>query len=323
MASKRLLVPAYLATFSLLTNFAWTNAVWGEQPAFAQLITSETAKTFATVLHYVPAARGDDRKAALHWLFQTATEFGWESQLLEFAESYSESMDAEPNLQLLAEQVRMLGLAHAGKSEEAIELYSLFLRKLRLRSSAAGSDFGQTLAMQFQLANDRDAARAVYEKLSSAFFLNAEIKDWCERRTMRLELSGQLAPAVAGESLSGEAFQMEAWKGRFVLIDFWATNCRPCLDDLPRLKENYTEFHPLGLEMVGISFDEDDTALSEFVEKQKIPWTILRKHDPTVSRFHVELIPCLVLLDRESKVLVTDVKVSHLRGALRKLLVKN
>lgn len=304
----------------LLGLLACAPAAHAEPQSFSELITSRTAETFAAVREYATTVQGEDRDAASRWLFRTATENGWESQVIDLAASYADSPDSAPATLLLAEQVRLIGLAHDQQAEAAVERYSMFLRKLRLRSPNVGSDLGQVLAMQFQLVGDRDAAKAVYEKLNGAFFLNAEVKDWCDRRTARLELSGQKAPEITGKTLAGEAFDISPWQGKVVIVDFWATNCRPCLEDLPQLREVYAEFHPLGLELVGVSFDEDEAALAEFLEVQKLPWTILRNDGETPQRFRVELIPCLVVIDRQGNVAITDAKVSHLRGALRKLL---
>ncbi len=286
---------------------------------FSHLITSKTAETFAAVQNFLKTAPDSERDSASRWLFQTATEYGWESQILAEAKAYADSDGADPAVKSLAEQIQILGMAQSGEPEAAVDAYSLFLRKLRLRSPQAGSDFGQALAMQLQLAGDGDAARAVYEKLSGAFFLNAEVKEWSERRTGRLELAGKPAPEITGSTLSGQPYDGSALSGKVVLVDFWATNCRPCLEELPKLREIYAEFHPRGLEIVGISFDEDEAALAEFQERQRLPWTIVRNDKQTSERFHVELIPCLVLVDATGKVVVTDVTVSHLRGALRSL----
>lgn len=287
---------------------------------FSPLITSKTAETFDAVRQYLQSPGDSDREPASRWLFQTATEFGWESQVIDFAEGYDQWPEKSPATSLLAEQVRILGLAQSGKRDESVQAYQLFLRKLRLRSPIVGSDFGQSLAMALQLAGDRDAALAVYEKLSGAFFLNAEVKEWCARRIQRLSLSGKPAPDITGTTVAGQPFDVSPWKGKVVLVDFWATNCRPCLEDMPKLQEIYAEFHPLGLEMVGVSFDEEDAPLTEFLERTKLPWTIVRNDKQTPERFHVELIPCLVLIDASGKVAATDVRTPHLRGALRTLL---
>lgn len=320
----RLLLAGLLSLF-LTMGWSFPVELQGQERSeqFAALITSKTAETFAVVRHYVKSAPESDRDAAARWLFRTATEFGWESQIVAEAEAYAGSTTADPLMIVLAEQVRLLGWAQLGQRDEAVQGFQAFLRKLRLRSPNLGGDFGQSLAMQMQLAGDRNAALAVYEKLSGSFFLNAEVKDWCERRTRRLELWGIPAPEITGAGTSGQPFDLATLKGKVVLVDFWATNCKPCLEELPKLREIYAEYHPLGLEIVGISFDEDEAALTEFLERQRLPWTILRNDRQTPERFQVELIPCLVLLDAAGKVAATDVSVPHLRGALRGLLSKS
>ncbi len=287
---------------------------------FSPLITSKTAETFDAVRQYLRSPGEIDREPASRWLFQTATEFGWESQVIDIASSYDQWPEKNPATSLLAEQVRILGLAQSGKRGESVQEYQLFLRKLRLRSPNVGSDFGQSLAMALQIAGDRDAALAVYDKLSGSFFLNAEVKEWCARRTQRLALSGKPAPEITGTTIAGQPFDVSPWKGKVVLVDFWATNCRPCLEEMPKLQEIYAEFHPLGLELVGISFDEEDAPLTEFLERTKLPWTIVRNDKQTSERYHVELIPCLVLIDATGNVAATDVRTPHLRGALRTML---
>lgn len=312
-------VPAFAVMF-VLTAFRLIVTAEDGPTTFSQLLTSRTAETFAVVQEYLKSPTAPDREAAFHWLFQTAAQFGWESQVLAEAEVYIQIPEATPGTISVASQVRLVGLAQSGKPEEAVDGFQQFVRRLRLRTPLHSSDLAQTLALQLQLSGNRDAAQAVYEKLSGAFFLNAEIKDWCDRRTSRLELVGKPAPEITGTTPSGAAFDVTPWKGKVVLVDFWATNCRPCLEDLPKLRELYAEFHPLGVEMVGVSFDEEDAALSEFLERTQLPWTIVTNDNQTPERFRVDLIPCLMLVDRQGNLAATDVKVPQLRGALRKLL---
>lgn len=302
-----------LGMIGLTSGTPWLAAA--EPPVhFSTLITSKTAETFAAVQQFLKTAPATEREPAASWLFRTALDFGWESQVIAEADTYLQQANANPLTSLQAEQVRLLGLTDEKKAEESVQGFQLFIRKLRLRSPTLGSDLAEALAMKLQLAGDQAAALAVYEKLGSAFFLNAEIKDWTERRTTRLELLGRPMPEVSSPSFSGPPADFSAWKGKYVLLDFWATNCRPCLEDLPKLREIYDEFHPLGLEIAGISFDEEDVALGEFLERQKLPWSILKNDQRTAEQFHVELIPCLILIDPQGTVICTDVKVSHLRG---------
>jgi thiol-disulfide isomerase/thioredoxin len=74
---------------------------------------------------------------------------------------------------------------------------------------------------------------------------------------------------LAGTKLEGGAFTTKEWKGKVVLVDFWATWCPPCIAAMPKLKKLYIDYHAKGLEIVGVSSDAEVGQLKDFLNKNK------------------------------------------------------
>ena len=65
---------------------------------------------------------------------------------------------------------------------------------------------------------------------------------------------------------------MESLRGKYVLVDFWATWCAPCVGELPRIQEAYRKYHDAGFEVLSVSLDETRIAVADFVKVRKLPW---------------------------------------------------
>ncbi len=103
--------------------------------------------------------------------------------------------------------------------------------------------------------------------------------------------------------LSGEKFVLSGQKGKVVLIDFWATWCKPCVEGTPHLKEFYKEFKEKGFEIVGISLDSKKEFVVNYILKEKLEWKIAYSGkgwmDDTARFYNVNLIPSYWLIDRK------------------------
>jgi cytochrome c biogenesis protein CcmG/thiol:disulfide interchange protein DsbE len=118
------------------------------------------------------------------------------------------------------------------------------------------------------------------------------------------EILGNLpAPAFSLKDRDGRVHTLADFKGRVVLIDFWASWCAPCKQSFPALDSLHQEFHDVGLEVVAINVDEDTKNAHEFLAGKSPVMTVL--FDPkgkSPEAFKVEGMPSSFLIDRDGRV---------------------
>jgi thiol-disulfide isomerase/thioredoxin len=132
------------------------------------------------------------------------------------------------------------------------------------------------------------------------------------------------APAFEVTALDGTHFNLDAMGGRVVLIDFWATWCGPCNEELPHVKKIAKEFAGEPLVILSVSWDSDDAKWRQFIQKNEMTWMQYRDANHTLSNaFGVEAIPHYFVIDTDGG-LTTELvgSGSNVEGRLKKLVAK-
>jgi len=116
-------------------------------------------------------------------------------------------------------------------------------------------------------------------------------------------LEGQVAPDFALKSSSGENLRLSEYRGNVVMINFWATWCGPCRQEMPLLDELYTRYERVGFSLLGVNIDDDSRRAMQMIEDLGVSFPVLFDARKEVSElYEVEAMPVTVLVDREGNV---------------------
>ena len=128
--------------------------------------------------------------------------------------------------------------------------------------------------------------------------------------------SGDVAPEFSSENSDGDILSLNQFKGKTVLLDFGAGWCMPCKKEIPEVKRIYDKYHSKGLEIIGISLDNDKTSWKETIQDEKLDWHHIyvgsdnsRERGSINSFYRVSAIPAYILIDKNGVI------VDRYRGA--------
>ncbi len=137
----------------------------------------------------------------------------------------------------------------------------------------------------------------------------------------QMNITGKPAPDFEAEAPDGAMHRLSEYTGhgQYVLIDFWASWCGPCIGSFPLMKEIYATYKGRGLVFLGVSCDKDRGAWLKALEKHQLPWTALlspaRKGD-ACELYGITGIPAVILIAPDGKVVSTDLEGEKLKAKL-------
>ncbi len=116
-------------------------------------------------------------------------------------------------------------------------------------------------------------------------------------------LEGQTAPDFVLRSASGENLRLSEFRGDVVMINFWATWCGPCRQEMPLLDDLYGRYQRVGFNLLGVNIDDDSRRAMQMVEELGVSFPVLFDESKEVSKLYkVDAMPVTILVDRTGTV---------------------
>jgi thiol-disulfide isomerase/thioredoxin len=138
---------------------------------------------------------------------------------------------------------------------------------------------------------------------------------------------GSKFPDFDEKDVTGAPMSLAKYKGKVVLVDFWATWCGPCKAELPNVIKTYEAHHSKGFEIVGISLDQSKEKLTDYTKEKNMTWQQFFDGkvwgNKLAGKYGINSIPATYLLDGEGKIIGKDLRGEALEEAVSKALAKN
>lgn len=215
-------------------------------------------------------------------------------------------------------QLKKENLTEADVADNLREFDDLIAKHKDAPPTALAQALLRKAQLYLQVLNDPEKALPIFKQIKKDY-PTVEINGNTDQVISGLEemvgkkkirdalVPGRQFPDFEEKDINGKPLAISNYKGKVVLVDFWATWCMPCVLEMPKIQEAYKKYHDKGFEVVGVSLDQDKEHLEQFLKQKGIPWPQFFDGQGWTNKlavkYGVEQTPTGYLLDRTGKII--------------------
>ena len=173
------------------------------------------------------------------------------------------------------------------------------------------------LARSYNIAREKSVIAPLFEMLNEKVknsILGQKYKELLDK-AVSVEI-GHLAPDFTAKNVYGKDLTLSSFRGHYVLLDFWASWCGPCLREVPNVKAIYEKYHDKGFEIFGVSLDETAGPWKAAIKKNDMNWhhvsSLKGWECPVAKQYNVTGSPRMYIIDPEGKIIAQDLRGEEL-----------
>lgn len=249
-----------------------------------------------------------------------------ENTLLDNFQTMREGYDTKLDALQLASDPTSDSVGAAKNAAQYELLVQEYLSKFKEMVGKAENSFA-AIAMIEGLDPDKDIAilNKIYTNLNTKYPNNSKVKILGdELNRLKKTGIGQVAPAIEYKDEKGNAVSLANFKGKYLLVDFWASWCQPCRMENPNVVKMYDKFKGKGFEILSVSLDQDESAWKKAIKDDGLIWNhvtdLAYSQQTLATAYNVQAIPMTYLLDHNGVIIAKNLRGKELEDKLAALL---